>query len=80
MVFLPEGRARLVLPEGEELVEGLEAVVLAADRRPQRSLADEARKRGIEVHLVGDAAGVEAEGQGTVMAAIASGYDVGRMI
>jgi hypothetical protein len=39
-----------------------------------------AEKEGIEVHLVGDATGVASEGQGTIMAAIATGYDIGRRI
>jgi 2,4-dienoyl-CoA reductase-like NADH-dependent reductase (Old Yellow Enzyme family)/thioredoxin reductase len=59
---------------------GIDTIVLANERRPNIFLAEMAEKEGIEVHLVGDATGVASEGQGTIMAAIATGYDIGRRI
>jgi 2,4-dienoyl-CoA reductase-like NADH-dependent reductase (Old Yellow Enzyme family)/thioredoxin reductase len=63
-----------------ERLPGIDTIVLASHRRPNIFLAELAEKKGIEVHLVGDATGVAGEGQGTIMAAIATGYDVGRRI
>lgn len=42
-----------------------------------RFLAEVAEKKGIEIHIIGDASGVDHEDQGTVWAAIAAGYDTG---
>jgi 2,4-dienoyl-CoA reductase-like NADH-dependent reductase (Old Yellow Enzyme family)/thioredoxin reductase len=63
-----------------ERLPGIDTIVLANERRPNIFLAELADKTGIEKHIVGDAGGVAAEGQGTIMAAIATGYDVGRRI
>ena len=63
-----------------ERLPGIDTIVLANERRPNIFLAEVAEKKGIEVHLVGDATGVASEGQGTIMAAIATGYDIGRRI
>jgi 2,4-dienoyl-CoA reductase-like NADH-dependent reductase (Old Yellow Enzyme family)/thioredoxin reductase len=65
---------------GRERLPAIETIVLASQRRPDISLAEVAEKKGIETHIVGDAAGVSGEGQGTIMAAIASGYEVGRTV
>ena len=58
----------------------IETIVLAKGRRPNRFLVEVAERRGVEVHIVGDASGVDHEDQGTVQAAIAAGYDAGRQI
>jgi 2,4-dienoyl-CoA reductase-like NADH-dependent reductase (Old Yellow Enzyme family)/NADPH-dependent 2,4-dienoyl-CoA reductase/sulfur reductase-like enzyme len=63
-----------------ERLPGIDTIVLANERRPNIFLAEVAEKKGIEVHIVGDASGVAGEGQGTIMAAIATGYDIGRRI
>jgi 2,4-dienoyl-CoA reductase-like NADH-dependent reductase (Old Yellow Enzyme family)/NADPH-dependent 2,4-dienoyl-CoA reductase/sulfur reductase-like enzyme len=63
-----------------ERLPGIDTIVLANERRPNIFLAEVAEKEGIEVHTVGDASGVASEGQGTIMAAIATGYDIGRRI
>jgi 2,4-dienoyl-CoA reductase-like NADH-dependent reductase (Old Yellow Enzyme family) len=63
-----------------ERLPGIDTIVFASERRPNIFLAEVAEKKGIEVHLAGDATGVIGEGQGTIMAAIATGYDVGRRI
>lgn len=70
-----------MLHEGRrERLPGIETIVLAAQRRPNLFLVEMAERKGIETRIVGDAGGVGEEGQGTVMAAIASGYDAGRLI
>ncbi len=63
-----------------ERLPGIDTIILANERRPNIFLAELADKMGIEKHVVGDAGGVAGEGQGTIMAAIATGYDVGRRI
>ncbi|MCJ7521252.1 MAG: NAD(P)/FAD-dependent oxidoreductase [Dehalococcoidia bacterium] len=65
---------------GHEHLPGIETIILANQRRPNLFLADIVKKTGIETHIAGDAIGVSEEGQGTIMAAIASGYDIGRMV
>ncbi|MCX5998607.1 MAG: FAD-dependent oxidoreductase, partial [Chloroflexi bacterium] len=64
----------------KERLPGIDTIVLASDRRPNVFLAELAEKKGIQTIIIGDANGVAAEGQGTIMAAITSGYDAGRQI
>ena len=78
--ILPTDEVWVVADGRRERLPGIETVVLASDRRPNIFLAEVAERKGIEAHIVGDASGVAAEGQGTIMAAIAAGYDVGRQI
>jgi 2,4-dienoyl-CoA reductase-like NADH-dependent reductase (Old Yellow Enzyme family)/thioredoxin reductase len=63
-----------------EKLPGIDTIVLANERRPNIFLAEIADRKGIEKHIIGDAGGVAGEGQGTIMAAFATGYDVGRRI
>ena len=63
-----------------ERLPGIETIVLTSQRRPNVFLEEVAKRKGIETHVVGDATGVAAEGQGTIMAAITAGYDAGRQI
>ncbi len=56
---------------------GIDTIVLAGERRPNVFLAEVAEAKNIEVRIVGDAAGVDDREQGTIMAAIATGYDAG---
>jgi len=72
-VWMITGNDRDRLPD-------IETIVFASDRRPNIFLAEVAERKGIETHIVGDAAGVAAEGQGTIMAAITAGYDAGRQV
>ncbi|MFC2027656.1 FAD-dependent oxidoreductase [Chloroflexota bacterium] len=65
---------------GRENLPGIDTIVFAGERRPDRFLVEIAEKKGIETIIIGDANGVSGEGQGTVMAAIAAGYDAGRQI
>jgi NADPH-dependent 2,4-dienoyl-CoA reductase/sulfur reductase-like enzyme len=78
--ILPDDDVWVVGNGRRERLAGIETIVLANERRPNIFLAEVAEKKGIEVHLVGDACGIAGEGQGTIMAAIATGYDVGRRI
>jgi 2,4-dienoyl-CoA reductase-like NADH-dependent reductase (Old Yellow Enzyme family)/thioredoxin reductase len=63
-----------------EKLPGIDTIVLANERRPNIFLAEIADRKRIEKHIIGDAGGVAGEGQGTIMAAFATGYDVGRRI
>jgi 2,4-dienoyl-CoA reductase-like NADH-dependent reductase (Old Yellow Enzyme family) len=63
-----------------ERLPGIETIVLTSQRRPNIFLEEVAKRKGIETHVIGDATGVAAEGQGTIMAAITAGYDAGRQI
>jgi hypothetical protein len=63
-----------------ERLPAIDTIILASERRPNIFLAELADRKGIERHIIGDASGVANEGQGTIMAAIATGYDVGRQI
>jgi len=72
-VWIMSDRGRERLPE-------IDTIVLANDRRPNIFLAEVAERESIETHIIGDASGVTGEDQGTVLAAIAAGYEVGRQI
>jgi len=78
--ILPTDDVWLVVDGGRERLEGIDTIVLASDRRPNISLTQAAKKRGIETHVIGDAEGVAELAQGTVLEAIAAGYDVGWQI
>lgn len=72
----------IVLIAGAEHIRlpGIDAVVFASDRRSDRALAEAARARGLETHVVGDAHDASSEQAGTVFANIAHAYDVARRI
>ena len=72
-VWIVSGGKRTKLPV-------IDSIVLASQRRPNVFLAEVAERKKIEVKIVGDAAGISGEEQGTIMTAIASGYDAGRQI
>ncbi|OGO03636.1 MAG: hypothetical protein A2Y72_06670 [Chloroflexi bacterium RBG_13_53_26] len=72
-VWMTGGGRRERLPK-------IDTIVLASQRRPNMFLEEVAKRKGIETHIIGDASGVAGEGQGTIMAAITAGYDVGRQI
>ena len=70
----------VVTASGTQKLPQIDTIVFARDRGPNRFLEEIAKKKGIEVHVIGDAHGVNQPDQGTVWAAIAAGYDVGRQI
>ncbi|OGO03512.1 MAG: hypothetical protein A2Y91_04185 [Chloroflexi bacterium RBG_13_54_8] len=72
-VWIESDKGRVKLPS-------IDTIVVASGRRPNIFMAEIAERKGIETHIVGDANGVAGEDEGTVMAAIATGYDVGRHI
>ena len=78
--ILPDDEVWIVRRGTREKLPRLDTIVLASDRRPNIYLGEVAEKAGIETQIVGDAGGVAAEGQGTLMAAISAGYNVGRQI
>ena len=78
--ILPTDEVWMVNGSGRERLPEIETIVLASDRRPNIFLAEVAERKGIETHIIGDARGVTGTDQGTVSAAIAMGYDVGRQI
>ena len=65
---------------GRERILGIETIVFADIRRPNRFIAEMPKAKDVETHIVGDASGITGEDQGTVLAAIAAGYEVGRQI
>jgi 2,4-dienoyl-CoA reductase-like NADH-dependent reductase (Old Yellow Enzyme family)/thioredoxin reductase len=78
--ILPVDEVWMVNGSGRERLPEIDTIVLAGDRRPNIFLAEIAERKGIETHVVGDAKGFAGRDQGTVLAAIAGGYDVGRQI
>jgi len=70
----------MVYDDARERLPRVDTIVLASDRRPNIFLAEVAEKRGIETQIIGDASGVTGEDQGTVLSAVASGYEVGRQV
>ena len=78
--ILPTDNVWLVNENGRENLPQIDTIVVADERRPNAFLAELAERKGIEVHLVGDARGCTARDQGTILAAIATGYEVGRKI
>jgi len=73
VVVVATGERRMMLSE-------LDTIVLAADRYPNSGLSQIAADHGIEAHIIGDASGTAGEDEGTVLAAIASGYELGRRL
>ncbi|MFC2000165.1 FAD-dependent oxidoreductase [Chloroflexota bacterium] len=78
--ILPTDEVWIVNDKGREKLPEIDTIVLASDRRPNTFLAELAERKGIETHIVGDACGVSGQGQGTVLTAIAAGYEVGRQV
>ena len=70
----------VVSDSGREKLPHIDTIVLASDRRPTLLLEEVAKRRGIETYVVGDACGVTGDERGMIMAAIATGYEVGRQI
>jgi 2,4-dienoyl-CoA reductase-like NADH-dependent reductase (Old Yellow Enzyme family)/thioredoxin reductase len=78
--ILPMDEVWMVNDSGREKLPEIDTIVLASDRRPNIFLAEMAERRGIETHIIGDAKGFAGRDQGTILAAIAAGYEVGRQI
>ena len=77
---LPLDEVWVVTDGGREKLPQIDTMVLASDRRANAFLAEVAERKGIETHVIGDASGMIGEDAGTVFAAIAAGYEVGRCI
>jgi len=78
--ILPGDEVWIVSDRGREKLPQVDTIILASDRRPNVFLAEVAERKGIETHIIGDAKGVSTGDEGTVFAAIAAGYEVGRQI
>lgn len=78
--ILPTDDIWIVQDEERQHIPNIDTIVFADDRRPNKAVADIASNKGIQCHIIGDANGVAGEGQGTIMAAVAAGYDVGRQL
>lgn len=78
--ILPTDEVWIVNDKGREKLPEINTIVLASERRPNIFLAEVAERKGIETYIVGDAGGVTGEDQGTVLTAIATGYEAGRQI
>ncbi|WP_157219213.1 oxidoreductase [Flavisphingomonas formosensis] len=65
---------------GETALGAIDQIVFASERHPLRDLAEGARSRGIETHVVGDAFDVNSEDGGMIFSTIARAYDVARRI
>lgn len=78
--ILPGDEVWVVTGERREKLPEIDTIVFASDRRPNIFLAEIAKEKGIETHIIGDASGVDGEDQGTVFASITAGYEAGRRI
>lgn len=78
--ILPADEVWVVTDRGREKLPEINTIVLASERRPNIFLAEVSERKGIDTHIIGDASGVAGEDQGTVLTAIAAGYEVGRQI
>jgi len=76
----PRDQVWVVTAGKRERLPEVDTIVFASERRSNKFVAVIADKKGIKTIAVGDANGVAGEGQGTVMAAIASGYDAALQI
>jgi glycerate-2-kinase len=76
----PGGRVDLAIGAGTETLAGVDTVVFASERRSDRALAGIAKARGLETYVIGDAADVNSEDSGTILATIAQAYDIARSI
>ena len=69
---LVDGGVAVVGPDGDTEVVAADDVVVATGILPANTLVGDLVARGLEVHVVGDAAGV-----GYIDGAVRSGHDVG---
>ena len=63
---------------GDTELPGIDTIVLASERRSDRSLAEMASSRGLPTHVIGDAKDLDSEDGGTIFANIAQAYEVAR--
>lgn len=71
-------QVHLVTAQGRVHLPAIDTIVIAADRKSDRAVAELAERRGIETHVVGDAKDVESEDAGTMFVNIAQAYDLAR--
>ncbi|HTT82843.1 MAG TPA: FAD-dependent oxidoreductase [Rhizomicrobium sp.] len=75
-----DDRITLETAKGKEILDDIDMIVFASERRSLRGLAETAKAKGIVTHVVGDAFDVISEDSGTIFANIAQAYDIARRI
>jgi glycerate-2-kinase len=70
----------LVTEKGREHLPEIGTIVFASERRSDRGLAEIAKSKGYDTHIIGDAFDVTTEDSGTIFANIAQAYDIARRI
>ncbi len=78
--ILPADKVCLVTEGKKEGLPQIDTIVIAEKRGPNRFLAEASARLGIETHIIGDASGTGTLDQGTILAAIAGGYEVARRL
>lgn len=70
-----------IVAEGARMhLPGIDTIVLASERQPERSLVEIADRLGIKTHVIGDAKDMLMEDAGTIFSSIAQGYDLARQL
>jgi 2,4-dienoyl-CoA reductase-like NADH-dependent reductase (Old Yellow Enzyme family)/NADPH-dependent 2,4-dienoyl-CoA reductase/sulfur reductase-like enzyme len=75
-----DDRITLVTAKGNEILDDIDMIVFASERRSIRGLAETAKAKGIATHVIGDAFDVLSDDSGTIFATIAQAYDIARRI
>lgn len=70
----------LIQPQDRRVLEDVDAIVFACERKADRRIVEIGLGLGIETHVVGDAHDAVSEHSGTIFANIARAYDVARRI
>jgi 2,4-dienoyl-CoA reductase-like NADH-dependent reductase (Old Yellow Enzyme family)/thioredoxin reductase len=70
----------LEMARGEQVLEGIDTIVFASERKSLRTVAELARAKGVETHIVGDAADATSADSGTIFSNIAQAYDLARSL
>ena len=78
--IMPTDEVWVIYDETKEKLQQIHTIVFAGRRLPDKSVAEISVRAGIETYTIGDAAGTMEMDQGTVLAAIATGYEVGRRL
>jgi glycerate-2-kinase len=74
------GTVRLTTPQGVQELPAIDTIVLASERRSDRSVAELANARGLETYVIGDAQDIVSEDAGTIFTNIAMAYDRARAV
>ncbi len=75
-----DGTVRLTTRQGVEDLPPIDTIVLAGERRSDRSIAEHSNARGIETYVIGDAHDIDTEDSGTIFSNITMAYDRARSV